>query len=323
MQAPSKKPLVSVIMPVYNAAPYLKQAIDSILEQTYLNFELLICDDASTDNSPKIIAQFKDERIRLFSNQSNLGYLKTCNFLFKEAKGDIITFQDADDWSEQKRLELSVDVFETNPKVSYCLSYYNKVNKNGALIEKRDVPFDTHAFGYDLSYWEYFCGASIAVKREVLESVGGYKEYFDRIGGEDYDWLFRIANKFKGIQLKHALYNYRQHNSVLKESNDWKRHYILDLIKEGRTLWLKEGKDYLAPENKDWLEAKNEELSEPFKKDPNHLLKIKAVSQLNSDNKSGAIATAFKAFRLKPFSFKSLIFFLKLNYWTLRRLLKF
>lgn len=322
MQALPQQPLVSVIMPVYNAAPYLKQAIESILNQTYPNFELLICDDASTDGSVEVIKTFGDGRIRPTTNHQNLGYLKICNQLFQEAKGDIITFQDADDWSELDRLDAVVEAFKNNSNTDFCLSYYKRVNASGELIEECNSSFSTQAFGHDANYWTYFCGASIAVRKKVLENIGGYNNYFDKIGGEDYDWLFRIANKFEGIQIERSLYNYRLHDSVVKQSNDWRKYYILDLIKAGRKLCLQEGKDYLASENSDWLGSKVKELETPFKKDPTHLLKIQATSLLNSGKRSEAVAQAFKAFRLKPFGSGNLIFFIKLNYWVLRRVMK-
>lgn len=309
-------------MPVYNAASYLKQAIDSILNQSHHHLELLICDDASTDDSVAVIQSFDDRRIKLSYNDKNLGYLKTCNQLFQQAAGDIITFQDADDWSELNRLETIVSTFKKMPWASFSLSYYNRVNQKGQLIEKKDTSFDTKAFGHDKDYWEYFCGASIAIRREVLEKVGGYKEYFDRLGGEDYDWLFRIANQFEGVQVSQTLYNYRLHNSSVKQTNNWKSYYVLDLVKAGRNLMLEEEKDYLAPENRHWLEAKVKELETPFEKDKSHLLKIHSISKLNSGQAKDAIALSIRAFVNEPLSFGNLFFPVKMGYWALRRTIK-
>ena len=87
-------PLVSILMPCYNSEKYLVEAISSIKEQTYYNWELLICNDSSTDNSLSIIKQFESDKIKIFENKINKGYLKTCNFLFNQAQGDYITFQE-------------------------------------------------------------------------------------------------------------------------------------------------------------------------------------------------------------------------------------
>ena len=90
-------------MPAYNCEKYIHQAIDSVLNQTHINFELLIADDCSTDTTKQIIDSYKDPRIKTFHNNINLGYLKASNKLFSLCKGSYITFQDADDTSELNR----------------------------------------------------------------------------------------------------------------------------------------------------------------------------------------------------------------------------
>src|SRR5688572_15067752 len=99
---------ISVLMAAYNAAPFIGEAIESILNQTYSNLELLIADDASTDNTVKLIRNFNDSRIKLYNNEKNIGHVKTHNKLMLLAEGDFVTFQDADDYSELSRLELQM-----------------------------------------------------------------------------------------------------------------------------------------------------------------------------------------------------------------------
>ena len=105
--------MISVIMPAYNCELYVEMAIKSILEQTYKDFELLIADDASKDNTKKIIDDLAktDSRIKTFHNESNLGYLQASNKLFEKCSGEYITFQDADDFSDVTRFEKLVKEF--------------------------------------------------------------------------------------------------------------------------------------------------------------------------------------------------------------------
>lgn len=293
-----------------------------MLSQSYSNFELLICDDSSSDNSILSIQNIEDKRIIILSNDKNEGYLNTCNRLFKEAKGDIITFQDADDWSTPDRLKLIVEAFRENSEAGVCLSYYNTVNEGGQLIEERQYDLDFKAFANNAEYWMYFCGASIAIRREVYESVGGYQLYFDRKGGEDYDWLFRISRQFEGVQIQKALYNYRLHGSAVKLNGGLERYYIMDLINAGRKLMIEEGKDYLAPENEDWLDEQVKTFEQRFKKDASLQTRATAIGKLNAKKYMAAMGLSFKAVTQNPAKFYNWIFPLYVFYLMLRRVIK-
>ena len=123
MTSQTKKPLVSVVMPVYNPGKYLVDAIDSILSQTFSNFEFIIVDDASTDGSWKIIKSFakKDSRIIAFKNKINLGVSLTSNIAISQARGKYIARMDSDDVSTLDRLQKQVDFLKQHPDT--CLLY--------------------------------------------------------------------------------------------------------------------------------------------------------------------------------------------------------
>ena len=107
--------LISVCIPIYNASLYLRECIDSILSQSYKDFELLIVDDGSTDNSSAIVHSYNDPRIRLIQNNHN--YIGSLNLLLKEAKGKYIARMDADDRMCPNRLQVQFDYMESHPKV--------------------------------------------------------------------------------------------------------------------------------------------------------------------------------------------------------------
>ena len=132
-----KYPLVSVIMPVYNGASFISKTIESILNQTYKNFELLILDDFSSDNSIEIIKSFKDERIKLFTNKNNAGYIQGLNFLVNRSKGEFIARNDQDDISLPERLDKQLALFKRKPKLSIV---GGQIKAFGKYIKKVSYP---------------------------------------------------------------------------------------------------------------------------------------------------------------------------------------
>lgn len=197
-------------MPAYNCQQYIEQAIDSILNQTYTHIELLIADDCSTDNTKKIIDRYSDPRIKTYHNQVNLGYLKTSNKLFELCTGEFIAFQDADDFSTLDRLEKQIAVLandssigvcgcnmlfvDTNGKEQYCSNYFANANEITRAMLNIVFEYSPNTFLF---------------KKEVLDTVGGYNEFFNRIGAEDYYWTVLIMEQYKLVNISGAMYYYR------------------------------------------------------------------------------------------------------------------
>lgn len=119
MSNQSNKPLVSVILSVFNDDERIKEAVESILNQTYKNFELLIMDDGSTDRTFEIINSFKNNKIKIFQNQKNIGLTKSLNILIKNSNGDYIARQDSDDISLHNRLDKQYN-FMHNKNLDAC-----------------------------------------------------------------------------------------------------------------------------------------------------------------------------------------------------------
>ena len=206
----NNKGLVSVLMSAYNAEKYIEQAIKSILEQSYHNFEFLITDDCSTDKTKTLINSFgADKRISVYHNTSNLGYLRTINNLFEKCKGEYITFLDADDWSDARRLEIMVNAFEKDKDLGCVGCLGQKVSEDGRRIS--DILFKTnHQDIRNEILTEFnFIGAAIMVRNKVLADIGPYDLHFDRIGSEHLFWGGRIILKYKTINVPEQLYFYR------------------------------------------------------------------------------------------------------------------
>lgn len=249
--------LISILMPAYNCEAYIKVAIDSMLEQSHSNFELLIADDGSTDNTKQIIDGYSDHRIKTFHNTQNLGYLKSSNKLAALAKGSYITFQDADDWSHKNRLESLINEFKKDPDLNCAGSFVNKVDINGQVLQGIALKTTHQDILSDLP-WNINCvGSSLMIRREVYDALGLYNEYFDRIGSEDLYWFGLVALNYKTINVPVFLYNYRSTpNSISNEkdrapkkqmSGEFAKYFLQFYIKNKEEIFKKE-RDFNAIE---------------------------------------------------------------------------
>jgi glycosyltransferase involved in cell wall biosynthesis len=206
----NENPLVSIIMPAYNCEHFIRKAIDSVLAQEYGNFELLIADDASTDGTKALIDSIEDKRIKTFHNSFNQGYLKTCNKLFNVCSGDLIAFQDADDVSAKDRLKKQVEFLRDNNDVALCGTNLTMIDEEGHEKWCTTYPtaHETIVEGMKNGYFGAIPN-SFVFERKVLEDIGGYNVFFDRIGVEDYYWTWCISQKYKIANLNYAGYYYR------------------------------------------------------------------------------------------------------------------
>ncbi|MES2513949.1 MAG: glycosyltransferase [Bacteroidota bacterium] len=212
--------LVSILMPSYNCQNYIRQAIDSILNQTYTNFELLIADDCSTDNTKQIIDSYSDMRIKRFHNEKNLGYLKTSNLLFRQACGYYITFQDADDYSDLKRIEILVEYLANHPEIDCIGSNIVKISENGEVISESNYPLKhSQIIDQFLDFRIVMTGSALMIRRKIMDEVGVYNDYFDRIGSEDIYWYSLITDKHTVANLQQALYYYRSNPTSVSVSH--------------------------------------------------------------------------------------------------------
>lgn len=316
-----KTPLVSIIMTVYNAENYINKSIDGILNQSYKNFELLICDDFSSDQSLSIIKEYDDKRIKTFENKENLGYLKTCNFLFKICKGEYITFQDSDDYSHKDRIRILLDEFKNNTDLKLCGSNFYRIGqfKDNNIISKSNLPQNHNEIIKSISDKSTrfpILGGSVMIKKDVLETVGGYRDFFDRIGHEHVDWILRIIEKCYVKNNTDNLYYYRYvPNSFSRtgKTNNFKKFYSSKITFFLRKQRLKYGEDGLSNSKlKILLDKFLKDLETEFIKNKKHIYKGLIINRFyNLD-----VFSAYKFFveALKKGEFDSgLIFVFMIN----------
>lgn len=202
--------LISVIMGVYNAEDTISDAIHSIINQTYSNWELIICDDGSTDASHSIAESFDDPRILVISNEKNMGLGYALNRCIEKAKGPFIARMDADDLSMPHRLEKELEVMKSNPQygvVSCKIIMFDDVGEYLTATSDIDhfVPRPE----------DFIIGSPIAhpacmMRKELLDSIGGYNEGRETLRVEDVDLWIRLLKK--GCQfcvLQEPLYKWR------------------------------------------------------------------------------------------------------------------
>jgi len=188
-------PKVSVLMAVYNGEIFLRDAVESILKQTYSNFEFLIINDGSTDSTVDIINSYKDGRICLISNQANIGLTKSLNKGLSIARGEYIARQDDDDISHSRRLEKQVDYLEKHPNIALLGSQASVINEYGEL-QKAPI-FYKLPLTWDCIRWycmvnNPFVHSAVMMRKDLIwNKYGGYNTSFKT--SQDYELWSRIV----------------------------------------------------------------------------------------------------------------------------------
>lgn len=205
----TQKSLVSVLMPVYNAEQYIMQTLDSILAQTFTNFEFIIVDDGSSDRSLKILQQYaaEDQRIRLVSRE-NRGLSRTLNEMLSLAKGEFIARIDADDIALPNRFAEQVAFLQANPNVVCIGSAYQYIDDDGRPLMVYHTPQsnDEIQSGLLTGYADRILHPTIMVRRDTLKAIGGYDE---TVVAEDLDLFLRLGEVGELANLKAMLTKYR------------------------------------------------------------------------------------------------------------------
>jgi len=201
---------VTVLMSVYNGANYLSQAIESILNQTFPDFEFLIFNDASTDGSREIINSYavKDSRIVLINNERNIGLTKSLNRGLKIARGKYIARQDADDFSEPERLEAQLRFLDDYPNIGIVGTYANFVDAQGKKIAERKTAITNEIIKKDIMSGSPFVHGSVMFRHKIVDTIGFYREEFQY--AQDYDYWLRVLEKYKGANIDRTFYNLRR-----------------------------------------------------------------------------------------------------------------
>jgi hypothetical protein len=208
---------LSVLMPVYNSGRYLRATLDSILQQTFRDFELLVVDDGSTDDSGRILAEVagRDRRISLSRHEANRGITRSMNQLFPRARGTYVTRHDADDLSEPERFARLVAFLEANPAVGVVGSRVLFIDSEGRPLDLDFFPsvYAHEAIEQEMLEGRCICQGALMMRRQCVEAVGYYDESLDAT--EDFDLGLRLLEVTQFSCLEARLYRYRQHSESI------------------------------------------------------------------------------------------------------------
>lgn len=202
-----KNPKITVLLSVYNDEKYIGEAIDSILSQTFKDFELLIIDDSSTDRTIDIIGNYKDPRIRLIINKKNIDISRSLNKGLKLASGKYIARHDSDDISTSERLEKQFNFLEDNDDYAAVGSRTEYIDENCNHIGYWKQEISAEEIFYALSYRCCLTSSSMMFNKEMISKIGGYDESSSH--AEDYEIFYRISRKYKIYVIPEYLIKYR------------------------------------------------------------------------------------------------------------------
>lgn len=221
-----KEPKVSVLMPVFNGEKYLREAIDSVLKQTFINFEFIIINDGSTDDSLAIIKSYTDNRIIIINNDENLQIIETLNKGIALSKGEYIIRMDCDDKCKKNRFELQVDFMDKNLDIGASGCYFNLLLKDKTV--KMDSPVSPNEINCFLLFNSPIAHPTAIIRKKILfqNKINYSKDY---LHVEDY-FLWSEINKYSKLaNIPYYLLDYRVHpNQITKLANSGnEKHFSL------------------------------------------------------------------------------------------------
>lgn len=208
-----KKPKISVLIPSYNHEPYIKQCIDSVLNQTFEDIEILIGDDCSTDNSKEIINSYTDPRIKKFFYSANCGGSENLNKLITFANGDYIAVLNSDDYWEPTKLEKQFKFLENNKKYAACFTWVQYIDKHGKKTFPENNVFiqenKTQAewLKYFFEKGNCLCHPSILIRKEIYDEIGKYNVRCRQL--PDFILWIKVVQKYPIYIMPEPLINFR------------------------------------------------------------------------------------------------------------------
>jgi glycosyltransferase involved in cell wall biosynthesis len=204
--------VISVVLPVRDGERWLREALDSVLAQTYRDLELVVVDDGSRDRTPEILGGVDDERLRVV-RQDAAGLVAALNRGTAEAGGDVIARMDADDVSLPARLERQAALLRADERVGVVGCGVETIDEAGNPQSSWLLPADDAALRRRLLLRNPFAHGSVVIRREALERAGGYRS--DYGANEDYDLWRRIAQGWRLAAVPEVLYRYREHGAAV------------------------------------------------------------------------------------------------------------
>ncbi|OJI09298.1 MAG: hypothetical protein COV08_01725 [Candidatus Vogelbacteria bacterium CG10_big_fil_rev_8_21_14_0_10_49_38] len=212
------KPRVSINLPAYNRASFLPATIESVLKQSFTDWELLIFDDGSTDNTKEVLIPFlTDPRINYHKNETNLGICRTRNLALQASRGQYVAVLDSDDlWLDSDKLKQQVEFLDTHLDHNLIGTGVIELDQANQELKRHLPPVDDEAIRKIILEKNPFAHSSVMYRREVALGAGGYPENLDGI--EDYDLWFKLGRHGKFANLGTFALGYRRHPGNISQT---------------------------------------------------------------------------------------------------------
>ena len=252
-------PKVTVYMSSYNHEAYVEQAILSILNQTFQDFELLVIDDGSSDRTPGILKRLSQMYGFYYERQENIGLTPTLNKLIRMSNGVYLTGCASDDYWPLTRLEEQVEALESFPDVAFVHGIPALVDGEGRVFKERRYSLEkmldgSTAFNDLIHLRKTFQTTTHMMRRSVWESLGGYDE---RISVEDIDWMLRVTRNYNVKALDKVWVYYRRHDSNWTITKSGASKLIRSECQVAKKLGVRDGFSFLFARASNWLELCN------------------------------------------------------------------
>jgi len=304
-------PRLTIIMPAYNADLYISEAIQSLLDQTFRDFELWIIDDGSTDSTRKQIELFADNRIRKFYHPNNRGRVAVVNEVIETVNTEFVTITDADDASHPTRLARQIDLLDQQPEIMMCGTSYYAVDEQGFLLRPVILSADYEAIYAKSLFKPQFHGPTTMMRTEAIKRLPEfYRTYFND-NRADADLAARLIDQFRVVNIPQPLYYYRIVSNSLSRRNYSVRFAMLDqliafLARQRRTT----GTDSLTTKNLEPLSQLEAQVSSGYTANPARIYQQAAFYHLYWKAFGLSVINSWHAFKIKPFHLKSIFLLL-------------
>jgi glycosyltransferase involved in cell wall biosynthesis len=212
---PYRVPKVTVLVPIFNAEPFLRESLNSVFAQTFRDFELLAIDDGSTDGSHEVLSSFHDSRLRMVNNSANRGLIFTLNRGLELAEGEYVARLDADDIAMPERLDRQVAFLDSRPAIALIGSFAEFIDPEGAPFLIQRVPLTFDDIIRKIFSSNCFVHPSVMFRTSVVRELGGFRE--EMLHAEDYDLWLRVIERHGVANLPEPLVRYRVHPGQLSQ----------------------------------------------------------------------------------------------------------
>ncbi len=223
----SEKPEISVLMCVYNGDIFVAEALESILGQTFTDFECIVVDDASTDSTAEILAQYAagDARVRILKNEKNMGLTASLNIGLAQCRGRYVARMDADDIAFRERFMVQYWFMEEHPSVVACGSAVVVVDEKGAQLGEKSLALSYEDIKAKMLFNNQFIHSTLFFRTDILKESGVYDEKFKK--SQDYELMVRLSSKYPVVNLREKLVQFRLYNDSLSWTSSAQQKYAI------------------------------------------------------------------------------------------------